>query len=291
MDITDWFSILGNVATILIGIASIAIAVIAHKHAVRAKEADVRHEAQSRALTQRREAREARDSFLAEYSRWVNHAPDAPKDISALMRLGRSLISRLQSGEIDTAELAATLSLIEGHASSLQDRQFNLAWARPDANESDKEWASGITNGMLDVVKDSVLQDDDGELLDEAFWVKITTPYFDLPPGEVPPLRLPTRVATDAISTWLPGTADVESSRRISALARYKALAEHSLASLLYLEFNDGTGEKSHAEKFVISCRAVMARLVDQMVDQADELIQSISPAHDKDFAAPAGRR
>jgi len=45
--------------------------------------------------------------------------------------------------------------------------------------ENDKEWVSGAINGVLDVMKDNVLNDSDHDCLADDFWTVITTPFLD----------------------------------------------------------------------------------------------------------------
>lgn len=276
MQIVDWFSMAGNVATVVFGVTSVVIAVMVHRWSVRAKEAEDRNQSRAKAADQRREAREVRNSFLEAHSRWVSEAPNASKDDSSVIRRGKDLISTLEWAGRDTRDLSATLNLIHGQAFTLTDSNRELAWAERAGTGPDKKWVSGITSGLLDAIKDPVLQHGDFELIDGDFWTEVATTYFDVADEGGPPLELPKAIIEEAISRWLPEEADQDSSPRISALIRYKVIAEHSLAGLFYYKFADGTGQKSRAEKFLISSRTTMSKLVNDFVEQSDELIHAI---------------
>ena len=205
--------------------------------------------------------------------------------------------------DIDSIEVAC--NIIKGHMVYLSDLPGTIAWAKngdeevdleeclPCKNEKErlillkannKEWVKGIVSGILDVVKDYVLEegcyDDEDEYgdydylcVDEGnnFWEDLATCYLDEDyVGEIPmrPTRKDYKAARER---WIHKSQ--KNNPRIKGLVDYKVKLEHELASVLTVEFCDPRiNVMPRSEKLAIAFKTLCAELFEDLQKQLDKL-------------------
>lgn len=280
MNLVEWSTVIGAGATLVTGGAAVVIAFLAHRFSVQTEQ----NEAERRLIDQKREDKreiqEAGSEFLTAYDGWLNLAGSTSGRAEEVIGRGRRLVNALSSAGKDAREAAAALSVIDGQQFWLRDVDDRVRWVLLIADQSHREWAASVTNGLLDVVKDAVLvfepDRDDFSLIDESFWTELATPCFEGEGASIREPHVPEDLYAAAERRWLSPQADQGARARIRALVRYRVLAEHSLAFMLFASFNDGTGEKGREEKFILSCRAVMSRLVQDLLGTAHRAVEEI---------------
>jgi len=148
-------------------------------------------------------------------------------------------------------------------------RWKNDPGSSPD--KSDKEWASGVINSMLDGIKDDVTKEIDYENLADEFWTEITTPYFEESNTLSIPLNPTKADYENARRRWI--NPSQRKNMRIRALVEYKVLAEHSLAFCLRAEFsNSKFNELPRGERVVLFTNIIWSSLLDILQEQIDSL-------------------
>ena len=140
--------------------------------------------------------------------------------------------------------------------------------------ENDKQWASGVINGVLDVMKDDVLGDFDDDCFADDFWTVITTPYLDENCTKKLSLK-PTKDDYEIAKVrWI--TEPQKENARINALVEYKVLAEHALAFWLRADFSDPKSNNlPRSEIFIRSANMVWFSLIETLETQLGDMLKT----------------
>lgn len=290
MEIDEWTNIVGVSAEIVTGAAAVVVAIVAHRFSVRSaaesqrrQENELRLKESEKKRQVKREAQESMNTFVAAYEAWFKNAREERAAASLTLNQGRSLIVMLQMAGRKTKRLSTALDVLEGQQFFVLDSERSIRWAIQGADQkTDREWVEGIANGLLDVIKDYVLDSDQSpdelSYIDDSFWTELATPYFDDDKTDVLSLKIPKKLFRSAYDRWLPKGAPEPATRRIRQLIGYKLMAEHSLAVFLYLDFNlnsaDGFGKD---EIFKLSSLDVTSKILNEILGQAQGEIDLIA--------------
>lgn len=269
MNYSDAIATVNAVGTLLVGVATAAIAGAAYAHQRR----------QAR-LEEEREVRRCLDEFRASYEAWV--ASEYPRDQKAgVVDSGRRIISMLDSGRVEVGELERRLLLMDGHAFWVTDRPSHAAWGVRDLKESDAQWVEGIINGVLDVVKDSVVEESDLGHLNDRFFLELEIPSLYDEEGRVvtdaSEASLDEAAVRAALSRWVrTGPLPEDVLDRLASLMRYKLKMENAL---WFVKANHIVGweQAPDARKFAdVCCPMVMTGLVQEFEDEARKRLQQL---------------
>jgi len=192
-----------------------------------------------------------------------------------VLELKESIIDNIDTVIIDIAEIKdipeyifCLRQIISNHYIWLGDDL--LKWIQDldyPPEENDREWASGVIEGMFHVVNDGVLNDSDKKYLYEGFWTEITSPYFD----DNNNTEISNKPKEDdfkrASEHWIDKSQ--KENARIKALVDYRVFAEHALAFMLKAEFNDNKmNNLPRSEKFEKSAYIVWFGLLEKFQEQ-----------------------
>jgi hypothetical protein len=255
-----------------------------HEQTLAMKAAESQNENRRRRQEQKAAIQRALDEFREACADWVGSSDRVSADPSPIRRKGQVLLAAAAAAGEDGSGLAARIDLVEGQAYWIGDPDRLRRWLQattPADAVDDAEWAAGVMNGLLDVVKDSVLRStaahDDGALIRDDFWTELAvTAFADEAARSSVSLHPAEKTHLAARVRWLPSGATGEAKERIAALIHFKVLAENALALAMYGTFSDGLQDRSRDTKFITSGRHVLGALCDEVSRSADAAIARI---------------
>lgn len=271
MGIAEWAAVVSAIATVGGAIAASWVAFIAYRYS---RDADRRRE-RGTLKHIHAESNERIDAWFEEQT---------PYKTSAIDRATRRVIDNLNNFGADTSKVKALAGILDGHSWWVQQAADPDYWWIQALDQDalpDEENIAGIMNGVLDVVKDSVLlsgnDGNDWDYLQDSFFVELAAPEF---------MKIADRstiyiqgereeILKRCEKRFIKPEADAEVRTRISALIWYKIVMEQHLAAFFMVTFtNDGSQTVPTSRKFKRAIRSAWNsireeynRLVSQKID------------------------
>lgn len=281
----EWAPVIGTVVAIATLFATILIArntnrLNRQQHLAQQQREDQRAQEEKRSLYQRQKS-EIRDQLLAfksDTSTWRSQAASSENAPYEPTPNGQKLVVKVEESGHSPEDLLDLLNALSGHSYWLWNPADHRRWIESTSNvqETDEEWLAGYLNSLLDVVKDDVLESTDHKYINDKFWTTLDGDYFsDICEYTSQELKVSDEILKRTISHWTPKEAPEDVKRRIAALANYKAIAEHSLITLLRANL---VGNKVHtrSERFFYSMTNIFFELVRNIESKTAEILDSL---------------
>ena len=304
-DAVSWATVLGTlfgavslVATVIIAVNTDRLSRRIHEETHAREASELRHQHVDQLREQKSVIRQELALFQEALITWSEAPSTTAGNMEPFRRAARRLVTRVEAAGGPVERLTSGLDVLEGQAFWLADLGAHQEWVASTFGdvEDDREWVAGLTNSMLDVVKDHVLEMsssvDDFELLSDDFWIELADPGVGDASRAASMNTYPDgRLLTSAESRWVPATHDLSSQARIRALVRYKVFAEHTLELGLLGTFTNELHLRSREVKFAASMHHLMALCREDVTQSVEDQLAALDGkiARALEPAAPRG--
>ena len=301
MSLNDWSS-WNEIGGTVIALATLAATILTAVNTNRLNK-KIHAETEARIASEKRQERvaslrgqkaairESRQDFISACSKWVAHDSQSG-DFREPLSIGTKLLALVENAGNDTALATGMLHALDGQSWWVTAPDRHLSWANRvlDGCESADEQAEALTNGLLDTVKDKILNLDatgyDGDYLKDGFFTTLATDRFHVP---LTPDAIFARPSEDIFATaekrWISADAPKPALTRLAALVRYKVLAEYSISAFWFGKFTNNLHHKEYGERFLASNKHTLELLRDEIADFAQNTLAEIETKIQKELA------
>lgn len=267
-------SIFNNIASVATAIAAVWISWVAYKFN--------RRESQ-RELTTKLTG--ARNKVNSTYSAWISSVDKKDTEKTTALKgsieiEAADLVNEIEASSSLQPELRNWLDALTGQMFVVSEMKSRfLGWREKLITmTNDTVWAEYLVNGLLDIVKDSIFEDDDNKKIDDGFWITLDDPTLKNGGGDVS-LRVNQQLIDSAIKKWIsPDVKDNEQRKRLEVLIEYKITLEHTISLCLYADLVNKP--VTRPDQFEEVCKLTVATVFHRFSALVNERINSILGWH-----------
>lgn len=266
-------SVVNNIASVATAIAAVWISWVAYKFNRRESR---------RELTTKLKG--ARDKVNSTYSAWISSVDkrdtEKTKTLTDSIEIdAAALVNEIEVSSSLQPELRDWLHALSGQMYVVREMRLQFrGWQERITSTNDTEWAEALVNGLLDIVKDSILEVEDGNKIDDGFWITLDDPALINGDGDVS-LTIDQYLINKAIKKWIsPDVKDSEQRKRLEVLVEYKIILEHTIAICLYA--NLVNKPVTRQDQFEEVCTVTAATVFQRFSTLVNERINSILGWH-----------